>query len=426
MPTPCEIITIGDEILIGQIIDTNSAWLGQQLNELGMEIIQITSVQDNPEAISKAIDAALGRAELVLTTGGLGPTKDDITKKTLAEHFGVPMTRRPEVVANLEHIFRLRDRKMTELNISQADIPANAAVLHNAKGTAPGMLFEVGDRWLVSMPGVPYEMKVIFEESLKPLLATHFKAGSILHRTLQTVGVAESVLAVQIEAFESSLPSSIKLAYLPSPGIVRLRLTARADGEGVEDLKGELDEALEALKIAAGSCVFAEGDVTLQQNVLSTIQGEKKTFALAESCSGGYIAHLITSIPGSSSAFMGSSVTYSYESKTLLLEVSEETLKTQGAVSEATVIEMAQGALRTFKVDYALAVSGVAGPSGGTADKPVGTVWAAVASSEGAIRTELFHFGPNRDVNIKLTAVHGLNLLRKFILTLNSSPLVAA
>jgi len=326
----------------------------------------------------------------------------------------------------LEHIFRLRGRKMTELNISQADIPSNAAVLHNAKGTAPGMLFEVGDRWVVSMPGVPYEMKVIFEESLKPLLATHFKAGSILHRTLQTVGVAESVLAVQIEDFEDNLPKHIKLAYLPSPGVVRLRLTGRADGKDVEDLNNQLDIAFVGLKAAAGDCVFAEGEVTLPQFVLSLIQDEKKTFALAESCSGGYIAHLITSIPGSSSAFMGSSVTYSYESKTLLLGVSEETLKTQGAVSEVTVIEMAKGALRTFKVDYALSVSGVAGPSGGTADKPVGTVWAAVAAADGAIQTELFQFGPNRDVNIKLTAVHGLNLLRKFILSIKRASLAAA
>ena len=411
MPAKCEIITIGDEILIGQIVDTNSAWLGQELNEIGIEVTRINSIADRSPAIQSTLREAMERASLVLITGGLGPTKDDVTKKALADFFGVELTRRPEVVDRLDEIFKQRGRELKEINLTQADIPANASVLNNAKGTAPGMLFKEQGVWVVSMPGVPYEMKIIFEQALKPLLQEAFHEGEILHHVLHIPGIPESVLALKLSEIEDNMPEGISLAYLPSPGLVRLRVTGRSQDTS-SGIHQRLSEVVAQIKATLGEAISAEGNTTLAQELLNTSTRYGKKFALAESCTGGYIAHLLTEHSGASQSFLGSSVVYSYPSKAEFLGVFPEALEAHGAVSEEVVRAMAQGALSRNRCDYTLAVSGIAGPDGGTAEKPVGTVWAAVSSERETI-ARLFHFGPNRDVNIRMTAMLGLDFLRR-------------
>jgi len=407
-----EIITIGDEILIGQIVDTNSAWIAQKLNAIGIRVKQISSVSDDREHILKALREAHERANIILITGGLGPTKDDITKKTLAEYFGVKLVENKDALANVEAIFRrLRGTTFTELldvNRLQAMVPENCEVILNRNGTAPGMWFNYDDTIYMSMPGVPHEMMYMMEDSVIPKLKSTFKLPHIIHHTIVTAGEGESYLAQKIADIEDSLPPYIKLAYLPKLGQVRLRLSAYGDNE--DFLKEKVEDFATRITERVGSAVVAQEDIPIEKAILNFMGERGLTLSTAESCTGGYISHLITQHPGSSKVFFGGAVSYSYELKESVLGVKNETLWQHGAVSEETVTEMVQGALLNFKSDYAIAVTGIAGPDGGTPEKPVGTVWIGVANSEKTV-TKKFSFGNKRLQNIERTAIAALNML---------------
>lgn len=407
-----EIITIGDEILIGQIIDTNSAWMAQQLNAVGIRIKQISSVSDNREHILSALKEASGRADVILITGGLGPTKDDITKTTLADYFGVGMKRDQETLGNVARIFARYNRPLLDVNIRQADVPENCEVLLNKNGTAPGMWFHENAKVYVSMPGVPHEMMYLMEDLVIPKLKATFNLPKILHQTILTVGEGESFLAERIADIEDQLPPEIKLAYLPKLGLVRLRLSAY--GKDEEKLKQELETQTKKITERLGSTVAATEDIPLEKAILLLMAKNKQTLSLAESCTGGYIAHLFTSLPGASGVFLGGAVSYSYEMKEQMLGVNNDTLWRTGAVSEETVREMAEGALRNFSSDYALAVTGIAGPDGGTPEKPVGTVWVAVARKDKTVARK-YVFGNKRIQNIERTAVTAMGDLLKLL-----------
>ncbi|MDB5135499.1 MAG: competence/damage-inducible protein [Mucilaginibacter sp.] len=406
-----EIITIGDEILIGQIVDTNSAWIAQKLNAIGIRVKQISSVSDDRQHILNALTEAQQRADIILITGGLGPTKDDITKKTLAEYFGVGLIENKEALHNVEKIFRRLRGTFTELlevNKQQALVPENCEVIINKNGTAPGMWFDHGRKIYVSMPGVPHEMMYMMEDTVIPKLKATLKLPFIIHHTILTAGEGESYLADKIADIEDSLPSFIKLAYLPKLGQVRLRLSAYGDDETV--LKDKINEYAAKITERVGNAVIAQEDISIEKAILNFMTENGLTLSTAESCTGGYIAHLITQHPGSSKVFFGGAVSYSYELKESMLGVKNETLWQYGAVSEETVTEMVEGALLNFKSDYAVAVTGIAGPDGGTPDKPVGTVWVGVASADKTV-TKRFLFGSKRQQNIERTAIAALNML---------------
>jgi len=407
-----EIITIGDEILIGQIIDTNSAWMAQQLNTVGIRIKQISSVSDNREHILSALKEASERVDLILITGGLGPTKDDITKTTLAEYFQVGMKRDQETLDNVARIFARYNRPLLEVNIRQADVPENCEVLLNKNGTAPGMWFQEKDKVFVSMPGVPFEMMYLMEDLVIPKLKAAFDLPKILHQTILTAGEGESFLAERIADIEDQLPPEIKLAYLPKLGVVRLRLSAY--GEDEEKLKQELEIQTKKITERLGPTVVATEDIPLEKAILLLMAKNKQTLSLAESCTGGYLAHLFTSLPGASGVFVGGAVSYSYEMKERMLGVNPDTLWETGAVSEETVREMAEGALRNFSSDYAIAVTGIAGPDGGTPEKPVGTVWIAVATKD-KTSAKKYVFGNKRIQNIERTATNAMVDLLKLL-----------
>lgn len=407
-----EIITIGDEILIGQIIDTNSAWMAQQLNAVGIRIKQISSVSDNREHILSALKEASERADVILITGGLGPTKDDITKTTLADYFGVGMKRDQETLDNVARIFARYNRPLLDVNIRQADVPENCEVLLNKNGTAPGMWFHENAKVYVSMPGVPHEMMYLMEDLVIPKLKATFNLPKILHQTILTVGEGESFLAERIADIEDQLPPEIKLAYLPKLGLVRLRLSAY--GKDEEKLKQELETQTKKITERLGSTVAATEDIPLEKAILLLMAKNKQTLSLAESCTGGYIAHLFTSLPGASGVFLGGAVSYSYEMKEQMLGVNNDTLWRTGAVSEETVREMAEGALRNFSSDYALAITGIAGPDGGTPEKPVGTVWVAVARKDKTVARK-YVFGNKRIQNIERTAIAAMGDLLKLL-----------
>jgi len=406
-----EIITIGDEILIGQIVDTNSAFIAQRLNAIGIGVKQISSVSDDKQHILNALAEAHQRADIILITGGLGPTKDDITKKTLAEYFGVELIENKKALQNVESIFsRLRgpSAELLEVNKQQALVPENCEVILNANGTAPGMWFNYQGKVYMSMPGVPHEMMYMMEESVIPRLKAIFNLPFIIHKTILTAGEGESYLAEKIADIENSLPPHIKLAYLPKLGQVRLRLSGY-DGDEVS-LKNEIELFAEKIVERVGNSVVATEDIALEKAILNYMAEKELTLSTAESCTGGYIAHLITQHPGSSNVFFGGAVSYSYELKESILGVKNETLWQHGAVSKETVTEMVEGALLNFKSDYAIAVTGIAGPDGGTPEKPVGTVWIGVANAEKTI-TKKFQFGNKRQQNIERTAIAALNML---------------
>lgn len=403
-----EIITIGDEILIGQIVDTNSAWMAKQLNLIGIRVKQITSVSDDEAHIVEALQLAEGRAEIILITGGLGPTKDDITKLTMAKYFGMGFRRDEETLKNVTSIFARLNRPMIEANIRQADVPDGCTVIQNKNGTAPCMWFDHNGKIFVSMPGVPHEMMYLMDEEILPRLKASFKLPSIVHKTILTAGLGESFLAQQIADIEESLPSHIKLAYLPRLGQVRLRLSA--SGENEEALKAEVQTYAQQIIAELKNYVMVEDDVPLEKAILDFMNARKLTLSTAESCTGGYIAHLITQHPGCSAVYAGGAVSYSYELKESMLGVKPDTLNTFGAVSEQTVLEMAAGAVKAFNTDYAVAVSGIAGPDGGTAEKPVGTVWIAVASRTD-VQAKLFKFGNKRIQNIERSASAALTMI---------------
>jgi nicotinamide-nucleotide amidase len=404
-----EIITIGDELLYGQVIDTNSAFLGQELGKLGIRVRQITSVSDRADEIVTALDLARTRADVVLTTGGLGPTKDDLTKHILTEYFGTELVLNESSLRDVEAIFARFNRPMLEVNRQQAFLPATCTPIRNSVGTAPGMWFDDKGTIFISMPGVPFEMKRMMTDTVLPRLARHFQVPPIEHIVVQTVGLGESFLAEQIADWEDALPPNIKLAYLPSLGAVRLRLTGQADGQ--LDLRGRMEALLPELRRRLGTHIFAEADIPLEQAVGQLLAERGLTVGTAESCTGGYVAHKLTSVPGSSRYFLGSIVSYHNDIKVKELGVLPETLAAHGAVSEEVVRQMAEGARQRLGVDVAVATSGIAGPDGGTDDKPVGTFWLAYADAHQTVARKIT-FNRGRQLNIDYATNSLLNLLR--------------
>lgn len=408
------LITIGDEILIGQVIDTNSAWMGQELNLRGIEVQEIRSISDQHEDIIHAIDKAFEDSDLILMTGGLGPTKDDITKKAIADYFGVGMEFHEPTFERIERFFEKLGRSTTPAHREQCFMPTNATLLRNKMGSAPGMWFDEKGKVLISMPGVPYEMKSIMTDEVFPRLQERFVTVPIAHRTILTIGEGESRIAAKIEHFEDSLPPHMKLAYLPNLGMVRLRLSATGKDESA--LHEELNAKVEELKTIIPHLIFGYETQTIEEVVGKLLKEKGLTLSTAESCTGGYLAHRITKIPGSSAYFIGSVVAYSNAIKENLLSVSPETLQEHGAVSKETVVEMVQGALKVLQTDIAISISGIAGPGGGTPDKPVGTIWLAVGNKE-KIKTHKLTLGKDRLKNIQYTANVALNMIRKFLIS---------
>jgi len=405
-----EIISIGDELLIGQVVNTNASWMAAELNKWGIDVVQITAISDNPDAITSALDAAAQRAELILITGGLGPTKDDITKKVLAEYFNSKIVFHEPTFEHIAKLFSARNYPLTEVNRQQAEIPDNCIPLPNVNGTAPGMWFEKDGKVFVSMPGVPFEMKTLLTEQVLPKISQKGRSGFIFHKTIMTLGMGESMLAEKISDWEDSLPQHIKLAYLPQPGMVRLRLSGK--GSDKEKLEAEIEALSNKLQQIIPDLIYGFNDISLEETIGILLTKHGKTLSTAESCTGGYIAHLLTSIAGSSNYFTGSIVSYSNEVKINQLGVNESDLGNYGAVSRQVVEQMAIGVRERLKTDFSLSVSGIAGPDGGTAEKPVGTVWIGLASEKG-VKSQLFHFSEHRGRNIRRSALAALNMLRE-------------
>jgi len=411
--TQASIITIGDELLIGQVIDTNSAWMAQELNKAGIRVARRVAVADVWDEIWTALDQEQKHADIILITGGLGPTADDITKPLLCKYFDGKLIVDEGAKQNVLDIFNRLNRPIIDRNLKQAEVPDVCTVLQNKRGTAPGMWFNKDGKVFVSLPGVPYEMKGLMEDDVIPMLVNLFKFPTIVHKTLLTAGVGESFLAELIQDFEKALPADIKLAYLPNFGMVRLRLTAT--GFDATATKKAVDEQFENLKSLVAAYLVTDVDEPMEKVVGKLLLSKGKTMCTAESCTGGYIAHLLTAISGSSKFYDGSVVSYSYQAKEDLLQVDKTTLETKGAVSEEIVLQMAKGALQNIKSDYVIAVSGIMGPDGGMPDKPAGTVWIAVGNNE-RMEAQKLYFRFDRTRNIQLTATNALNLLRKFIL----------
>jgi nicotinamide-nucleotide amidase len=408
-----EIITIGDEILIGQIIDTNSAWIAEQFNLNGIEIYQVTSVHDNHSHIMQALRDAEKRVDLVLLTGGLGPTKDDITKKALCDYFNTHLIFHEPTWQNIQNRFEKMKSALNKLNRDQALVPESCTVLPNGTGTAPGLWFEKNKTIFISLPGVPFEMKNIVEIEVLPRLLNYGKKKAIFHKTVLTQGLPESKLAQKIEVWESSLPENIRLAYLPNPVSVRLRLSAH--GTCISSLKEQVEVEINKLKQLIPGYIFGYDSDTLAGNTGKLLLEKEKTLSLAESCTGGYISHLITSVPGCSDYYKGSITAYSNEIKRNILGVEADTLHKYGAVSEQVVRQMAEGAMKIFGSDYAIATSGIAGPTGGNKEKPVGTVWIAVAGPTKTISRK-YIFGDSRERNIIRSSQTALQLLRRIVI----------
>lgn len=408
------IITIGDELLIGQTIDTNSAFIAQELNKIGVWVKRRVAIADDKEAILKTLADEAAESSIIIVTGGLGPTADDITKPTLCEYFNTKLVVDDGALKNVTYIFQRLGRPMIERNAKQAEVPEACTVLPNLRGTAPGMWFEKEKVVYASLPGVPHEMKGLMTNSVIPKIKEQFTLPAVVHRTLLTAGQGESFIAERLLDFEASLPPSIKLAYLPAYGMVRLRLTGK--GVDIKTVTHEIEETFKQLKSLVQEWMVIDKDAGLPEAVSDLLKEKKKTLATAESCTGGYIAHLITSLPGSSSIYKGTVVSYANEAKEDLLGVKAETLKEFGAVSEQTVTQMATGVCHLLKTDYAIATSGIMGPDGGSAEKPVGTVWMAVASKSGTVTAQKFHFRFDRSRNIELAANTALLQLRKLML----------
>lgn len=415
-----EIITIGDELLIGQVVDTNSAWLGSTLGDDGIKVIQITSVQDNAAQIVQAVNDALSRADIVLMTGGLGPTKDDITKKTLAEMFGMKLVRNEQVYEMVGKQLALRGIAFTELNQGQALVPDGCTVLPNRNGTAPGMWFERDGKVLISMPGVPFEMKALVKDEVLPRLRKHFALDANVHRTVITFGLAESILADTIASWEEALPPYLHLAYLPSALCIRLRLSAyEIDRQKAEQ---EIESQIEKLSKVIPHYIIGSEDDSLESVTGTLLKTRGETLATAESCTGGNIAHRFTAMPGASEYFKGGVVAYSNEVKMALLGVDPESLNRYGAVSQSVAEQMAEGVRRATGATYGISTTGIAGPTGGTPEKPVGTVWMAVATPNGVFSRRMV-FGSVRSQNIERASSNCINLLRLQLLGLGDLPL---
>ncbi|MCH5329987.1 MAG: competence/damage-inducible protein A [Alistipes sp.] len=407
------IITIGDEILIGQIVDTNAAHIARQLNEAGITVSERLSVGDDARQIEESILRAMERCSVVITTGGLGPTKDDITKTTLARMFGCRMVNDPDVEMHIRGLLERRNIPFNELNRSQALVPEGCTVLFNAHGTAPGMWFERDGHILINLPGVPFEMKHLMEDEVLPRLKNRFELRSVVHRTMITAGIPESMLAERIASWEEALPPYLKLAYLPAPNIVRLRLSAyEVDGESVA---AEIERRFAMLEEIIPDNIAGFENATLQEHVHRMLTERGQTLAVAESCTGGRIASLFTAMAGASAYLLAGAVTYSNEAKISMLGVSPDTLRRCGAVSEQTAREMAEGVRRITGADYGVATTGIAGPAGGSEEKPVGTVWFAVASAEGTTAV-MRNSGTDRGQIIERASAYAIELLRDRIL----------
>lgn len=389
-----EIIVIGDELLIGQVADTNSSWIATELNKVGVSVSKITTIADELTAIINQFEKSFLSADIIITTGGLGPTKDDLTKEACCLHFDDKLIFDEIVFEQLKVFFNKRNQEVTETNRQQAFVPSSCKVLYNEWGTAPGMKFTKSEKTMYVLPGVPFEMKRLMQKYVLPdiIKASDFE---IYHKTIYTFGIGESFLADRIKDWEDSLPKEIKLAYLPSRGAVKLRLSCKQQkGNGIENKVDEYAKRLENL-IPEHVSKYEK----IEESIGHLLKQQSSTMCTAESCTGGGIASRIVSIPGSSAYFKGSVVAYSNDIKMSMLNVSEGTLESHGAVSEQTVVEMAKNARKLFKTDFAISISGIAGPDGGTAEKPVGTVWVAIAS-ENDVKTKLFHFGNDRSENI--------------------------
>jgi nicotinamide-nucleotide amidase len=407
-----EILTIGDELLLGQVVDTNSAWMGAMLAKEGFRVQGITSIGDDAEIIKEALGLLLAKGDIVLITGGLGPTNDDITLQTLADFFGSKLVFDASVYADIERMFPGRPNAMNALNRDQALVPEDATVIHNTVGTAPITWFERDGKVVVSMPGVPAEMKQVMSDEIIPRLKKRFKVPSIQHRHALVHGVGESSLAIQLKEWEGALPSFIKLAYLPQVGLVRLRLTGSLPDEAT--LTNALDEAVDKLVPLLGNSLLALEDTTPAEVIDRLCKQKKISLSVAESCTGGNIAHLITSQSGCSDYFKGGIVAYDNEVKQNVLNVQEKDLMEHGAVSQPVVEQMARGVRELLHTDVAVATSGIAGPTGGTDEKPVGTVWIAVATSSQVI-SRLFQFGTFRDRNITRASLEALAMIKEVL-----------
>jgi nicotinamide-nucleotide amidase len=410
------IITIGDELLIGQTIDTNSAFIAQQLNAIGILVLRRVAVGDRSNEIKLALDQESSLSQVIILTGGLGPTADDITKPFLCDYFGGTLRRDAATLAHIQYLFEQVYRRpgaLLERNCKQADVPDNCTLLPNPIGTAPGMLFRKNNILYISLPGVPQEMKAIMQGSVLSLLKTELSTPFVFHRTLLTVGIGESMLAEKLIDFEKNIPASLSLAYLPQYGMVKLRISAI--GEDQNTLRIALQDTVDKLKDLVADHLVTDQQEELEAVVGRLILEKGATLGTAESCTGGLIASMISAVPGASRYYVGSVVSYSNEVKQQLLGVKKETLETAGAVSEAAVTEMANGLLATLGCTYVIAVSGIMGPDGGTAEKPVGTVWIAVGDQQKVVARS-YKWGFDRTRNTKQTAITALNLLRQFIL----------
>lgn len=406
------ILTIGDEILIGQIVDTNSAWLGQKLSEIGIKVKKIFSLGDQKEEIIKGLSQAISESDMVIITGGLGPTKDDITKVAIAEFLGVELFFHHETYERIKRIFEKIGKQMSSSHDSQCFMPEGVTILKNSMGTAPGMLFNYKNKKIISLPGVPYEMKAIMEEVVLPMLVDE-SVNTIIHKTILTCCTGETVIENRISDLVSSFPPELKIAYLPSLAQVRLRLTAT--GNNLEAIQKMINYYTDGISERLSDVIFGYDDSSLENELQKLCISKGLTIALAESCTGGHISSKIVSVPGSSEYYLGGMVAYSDEIKKKLLHVSEVTLHNYGAVSEETVKEMVDGTIRIFNCDAAISVSGIAGPGGGSTEKPVGTIWICVGNNQKK-ETFLLKAGKDRNKNIEIASIYALDLLRRFII----------
>lgn len=408
MPAKAILISIGDEILYGQTLDTNSHWISGELDNLGIRVVKKITISDTRDAILDSFKEAEELADIILITGGLGPTNDDLTKPCLVEYFDTHLERNQEVYENIKALFDKAGWEMSESNAQQADLPANCIALHNPIGTASGMWFDINGKVMVSMPGVPFEMKQMMKETILPRLKSQFVSDGIYHRMIRTIGIGESKLAEMIKDWENQLPKEIKLAYLPTMGAVKLRLTADGDSERIKMLiQEQIDQVLPTIE----KYVYGFDDEEIPEAIGRILKERGQTLAIAESCTGGYLAHLTTSVPGSSEWFRGGMIPYSNDIKRDQLDVEQKILNEEGAVSESVVLALAENVRKTIKADIGISVSGIAGPGGGTEEKPVGTVWIGYSDENKSVAKK-FRFIRDREINIKYSAVAALNMIR--------------
>jgi nicotinamide-nucleotide amidase len=407
-----DVLTIGDELLIGQTLNTNAQWIAVKLTKIGFEIRQQLTISDDEQIITDAVDEALKNVDVVLITGGLGPTKDDLTLPVLNKYFGGDLIEDKEVYQDIERLVLGRGFKMNQNNENQALVSSMCTPLRNEHGTAPGLWFDKNGKVVVAMPGVPYEMKAMLANTVIPKLKKQFQLPEIIHQMVYTQGLPESILAELIEDWENNLPQTIKLAYLPSPGRVKLRLSSI--GTDRNKMQQIIDAQITQLRTVIGEAIYSENEEDLQSVIGGLLRGNKATIATAESCTGGYIAHLITEVAGSSDYYKGSILSYANEVKINQLDVNANDIEKHGAVSQQVVVQMALGVKNKLDVDYSIATSGIAGPSGGSDAKPVGTVWIAIASPNGVV-AEKFVFGKQRDINIQRASIAALGMLRREI-----------